>query len=172
MKLYIENEQSLTYSKTDSPKFNRRDDWYSKKVIIDGKEIKVYYSYKYQCPPVSDANILGISGRGYYLYFQLDSQWYKMDAFQEFHYLGKHCLDVIDYIDQKGTFTTKRMNKRLDGVELSDIAQIELLSKSLRNIMKNINKYNPYIEVRVQESKLFLVNKSQGDYIIKDRSRS
>lgn len=163
MKLDIENEQSLTYSKTDSPKFNSRDDWYSKKAIIDGKEIEVHCSHKYRFNSALE---------GYYLYFQLDSQWYKMDAFQEFHYLGKHCLEVMDYINQKGTFTTKRMNKRLDGVELSDIAQIELLSKSLGNIMKNVNKYNPYIEVRVQESKLFLVNNSQGDYIIKDRSRS
>lgn len=176
MKLYIENEQSIAYSKTNSPKFNDRDDWYCQKAVVNGKETKFYSSDRYKYPSGDDmlgrifGRIFGSGNRGYYLYFQLDSQWYKMDALQEINYYGE-CLDVTEYIDYNGTFTTDRMNERLDGVELSDIAQIELLSENLERIMKKINGYNPSIEVRVKDGRLLLVDKSQGDYIITNRKR-
>ena len=134
MKLYIENEQSLIYSRSNSPQFNSRDDWYYQKAIVDEKEIKFYFSYKYQSSAKDIMNSL-FNSRGYYLYFQLESQWYKMDAYQEILYLGCKYFDVTDYIKQNGTFTTERLNRRLDGVELFDIAQVELISENLECVM-------------------------------------
>ena len=116
-------------------------------------------------------SLFNFNSRGYYLYFQLESQWYKMDAYQEILYLGCKYFDVTDYIKQNGTFTTGRLNRRLDGVELFDIAQIELISENLEGVMKNINEYNPNIEVRVQGGKLVLVNTSQEDYVIRSKGQ-
>ena len=86
-----------------------------------------------------------------------------MDAYQEVHYLGDSCMDIVEYIGKKGTFTTDIINKRIDGVEDFDIAQVELLSENLARIMKKINKYNPYIGVQVQDGKLLLTNKLKGN---------
>lgn len=169
MKLYMENEQSLTCSKTNSPKFNSRDDWYYLEANVDDKVIKFYYSHK--CKDFSEDPFNGFLGRSreYYLYFQLDSQWYTMNVFQdqEFNYLGYEDTNILYYLERKGTFTTKKANRKLDGVDFFDIAQIELLSETLARVMKNINEYNADIEVRLQEGKLLLVNKVQGEYVIK-----
>lgn len=82
-----------------------------------------------------------------------------MDAYQEVQYLGDGCMNIVGYIRKRGTFTTGTINKRIDGVEDSDLAQVELLSENLVRIMKKINKYNPDIEAQVQDGKLLLINK-------------
>ena len=44
MILYVENNQSIIYSKVNSPKFNKREEWQYKKTLVDGKEIEFCYS--------------------------------------------------------------------------------------------------------------------------------
>ena len=65
-----------------------------------------------------------------------------------------------------GSFTTKGMNERKDGVRYSNIAQFELISKNLWEVMKEINSYNPHIEVQVKDGKLSLINKLSNDHIV------
>lgn len=160
MRLYIENNQSVVCYKTNSPKFNSREEWQCETALVDGKAIEFCYSYRFQNPLSRDifSSLFG-SNAGFYLYFQLDSQWYKMDAYQEVYYLGEKCIHIVEYIEKEGTFTTNTMNKRVDGVENFDMAQIELLSENLVRIMKRINDYYPYIEAQVQDGKLLLINK-------------
>lgn len=162
MRLYIENNQSIICNKANRPKFNNREEWQRETALVDGKEIDFYYSYRLQNPLPQDI-FLGIFGsendRGFYLYFQLDSQWYKIDALQEVYYLGESCIDIVEYIEENGTFTIDTMNKRIDGVEEFNIAQVELLSENLIRIMKKISAYNPYIEAQVQDGKLSLINR-------------
>lgn len=167
MKLYIENNQKVICSKTSSPKFNNREEWKRETALVDGKEVEFYYSYRFQNPLLRDdvlSSFLFEHGTGFYLYFQLDFQWYKMDAYQEVHYLGYSCMNIVEYIEKRGTFTTDAINKRIDGVEDSDLAQVELLSENLVRIMKKISKYNPDIEAQVQDGKLLLVNKLKRNH--------
>lgn len=168
MLLYAENSQSVTCSKADRPKFRKGDAWRCTEALVDNKLIKMYSSDRYQYPMPADdyMGLLGGSGKGFYLYFQLESQWYKMDAYQEIRYLGKNCLDLTEYIQKCGTFTTQRWNQCLDGVELSDIAQIALLSETLGIVASRINMYNSNIEVYLRDGRLVLINKLERGYEI------
>ncbi|MBD5503325.1 MAG: hypothetical protein HDR09_06140 [Lachnospiraceae bacterium] len=133
--------------------------------LVNGKEITFYYSDRFRFPSLSEHIFPDFtSGSEFYLYFQLDSQWYKMAAYQEVAYLGDSCMYIIEYIEKNGTFTTDTINKRIDGVEDYDIAQAELLSENLVRIMKRINKYNPYIEAQIQDGKLLLINKLKENH--------
>lgn len=165
MILYAENNQSIQCSKTNAPKIdNENSCWKYLKAVVDEKEVNFYFSDRYQ----SDDIFYFVSNKrrsGGYFYFQLDSQWYKLDVYQEIFYLGGR-RGVDGYIQVKGSFTTKGMNERKDGVRYSDIAQFELISGNLEYVMKKINSYNPHIEVQVQDGKLSLVNKLSDGYIV------
>lgn len=161
MILYAENNQSIQCYKTNAPQINnKKSSWDYLEAVVDEEEIKFYYSNRYPPDLFSDKRC-----SGGYLYFQLDSQWYKLDVCQEIFYLGGHRY-VDAYIYVNGSFTTKGMNERKDGVRYSNIAQIELISKNLREVMKEINSYNPHIEVQVQDGKLSLINKLSNDHIV------
>ena len=163
MILYAENNQSIQCSKTNAPQiYNEKSCWKYLKAVVDEKEVKFYYSDRYQ----SDDFFSNRRRSGGYLYFQLDSQWYRFDDFQKVFYLGEHRSSVSYYIHVKGSFTTRGMNERKDGVRYSDIAQFELISENLEYVMKKINSYNPHIEVQVQDGKLSLVNKLSNGYIV------
>lgn len=165
MILYAENNQSIQCSKTNAPQiFNEKSCWKYLKAVVDEKEVKFYYSERY--PTDVDKLFNGKRSSGGYLYFQLVSQWYKLDVLQGLYYLGERRVDVRSYIHVKGSFTTRGMNERKDGVRYSDIAQFELISENLEYVMKKINSYNPHIEVQVQDGKLSLVNKISNGYIV------
>lgn len=167
MILYAENNQRIQCSKTNSPQiYNEKSCWHYLEAVVDEKEVKFYYSDRYQPDFFSLFNDRRRSGG--YLYFQLNSQWYKLDIYQETVYLGQRRMSVDEYIYMKGSLTTRGMNERKDGVRYSDIAQFELISKNLEYIMKKINSYNPHIEVKVQDGKLSLINKLSNDYIVTD----
>lgn len=166
MILYAENNQSIQCSKTNAPQLNNENSrWKYLEAVVDEKEVKFYYSDRY---PLNDIFIFTSNKRysGGYLYFQLGSEWYKLDDFQEIFYLGERKLCVKDYFRANGSFTTRGMNKRKDGVRYSDIAQFELISGNLEYVMEKINSYNPYIEVQVQDGKLLLINKLSNDWIV------
>lgn len=164
MILYAENDQSIQCSKTNAPQiYNEKSRWKYFKAVVDEKEEKFYYSERY--PSDVLRLVEGKRSSGGYFYFQLDSQWYKLDDFQEIFYLGG-CRSISYYIQLKGSFTTRGMNERKDGVKYSDIAQFELISGNLEYVMKKINSYNPHIEVQVQDGKLSLVNKLSNIYIV------
>ena len=165
MILYAENNQSIQCYKTNAPQINNeKSSWDYLVAVVDEGEIKFYYSNRY---PSDSFDLFGNNKRrsGGYLYFQLDSQWYKLDVCQEIFYLGGHRF-VDAYIYVNGSFTTKGMNERKDGVRYSNIAQFELISKNLWEVMKEINSYNPHIEVQVKDGKLSLINKLSNDHIV------
>lgn len=164
MVLYAENNQSVVCSKAESPRFSEHNEWYCIETTVDDKQIKFYYSKRYQNPSL---NLVWSGGdKGFYLYFQLDSKWYKMDAYQSIRYLGRECLTLADYIGYGGTFTIQSWNQRLEGVELFDVAQVALLSEALDQVIKRVNKYNPNIEAQIQNGQLVLINKSSRNYEI------
>lgn len=166
MILYAENNQSIQCCKTNAPQLNNENSrWKYLEAVVDEKEVRFYYSDRYQ----PDDIFLFIGNKRYsggYLYFQLDSQWYKLDVFQEIFYLGERQMRVDDYFRVNGSFTTKGMNERKNGVRYSDIAQFELISGNLEYVMEKINGYNPHIEVQIQDGKLSLINKLSNDYIV------
>lgn len=166
MLLYVENNQSIQCCKTNPPQINNeKSRWDYLKAVVDEREVKFYYSDRYQ---TDDIFLLFCNQRcsGGYLYFQIDSQWYRLDAYQEILYLGERVMCVDDYIRANGSFTTRGMNERKDGVRYSDIAQFELISENLQYVMKKINDYNPHIEVQVRDGKLSLINKLSNNYIV------
>ncbi len=163
MILYAENNQSIQCSKTNAPQiYNEKSRWTYLEAVVDEKEVRFYYSDRYP----TDGLFAGKRSSGGYLYFELDSQWYKLDDLQDIFYLGE-CSSISYYINfLKGSFTTRGINERKDGVRYSDIAQLELISGNLEYVMKKINSYNPHIEVQIQNGKLSLVNKLSNGYII------
>lgn len=169
MTLYAENNQRIQCCKTNAPQiYNEKSRWNYLEVAVDEREVKFYYSDRYP-PDFSYESLFGYDDKrrsGGYLYFQLDSHWYKLDVYQEIFYLGEHILRVDDYIHMNGSFSTRGMNKRKDGVRYSDIAQFDLISKNIEYVMKKINDYNSHIEVQVQDGKLLLINKLSNDYIV------
>lgn len=166
MILYAENNQRINAAKTNAPKINNEKScWYHLKAVIDEKEVKFHYSERYHPDDDIFSPLSNKRCSGGYLYFKLDSHWYKLNAFQEIYYLGKS-RNVFEYIDLKGSFTTRGMNERKDGVRYSDIAQFELISGNLENVMKKINGYNQHIEIQIQDGKLLLINKLSNDYIV------
>lgn len=165
MILYAENNQSIQCSKTHEPQINNeKSRWTHLEAVVDEKEVRFYYSDRYSTDDFSFCNSKRSSGG--YLYFQLDSQWYKLDDLQDIFYLGE-CRSISYYINfLKGSFTTRGINERKDGVRYSDIAQLELISGNLEYVMKKINSYNPNFEVQIQNGKLSLVNKLSNGYIV------
>lgn len=59
-----------------------------------------------------------------------------MDAYQEIHYLRDSCMDIVEYIGKRGTFTAGTINKRIDGVEDLVLAQVQDGKLLLMNKLK------------------------------------